>query len=215
MKSDVEELMPRLLPIEFGARSADLDLSGPPRNPQEYLRQVQSVWPLLTRLTASIWWSIWCLNALFTPASGWRHLSVRKWWSLRSTPRNWGRSRRSLRQYVKVSRVMKEVHKYKCYVGQCMQRDLSIVLSIVTPWLEHQQQQQSPKVFKSNASHNVPSVQTGIWFDWKTFLPFFPPPVGVSQMAGCPAAPVGFSPSLSWQQQQVGTFSDVRQVERD
>lgn len=53
MKSDVEELMPRLLPIEFGARSADLDLSGPPRNPQEYLRQVQSVRPLLTRRTAT------------------------------------------------------------------------------------------------------------------------------------------------------------------
>lgn len=48
MKSDVEELMPRLLPIELGTRSADLDLSGPPRNPQEYLRQVQSVRPLLT-----------------------------------------------------------------------------------------------------------------------------------------------------------------------
>lgn len=54
MKSDVEELMPRLLPIEFGARSADLDLSGPPRNPQEYLRQVQSVRPLLTRRTATL-----------------------------------------------------------------------------------------------------------------------------------------------------------------
>lgn len=49
MKSDVEELMPRLLPIEFGAGSADLDLSGPPRNPQEYLRQVQSVLPLRTQ----------------------------------------------------------------------------------------------------------------------------------------------------------------------
>lgn len=49
MKSDVEDLMPRLLPIEFGAGSADLDLSGPPRNPQEYLRQVQSVLPPLTQ----------------------------------------------------------------------------------------------------------------------------------------------------------------------
>lgn len=43
MKSDVEELMPRLLPIELEASSADPDLTGPPRNPQEYLRQVQSV----------------------------------------------------------------------------------------------------------------------------------------------------------------------------
>lgn len=48
MKSDVEELMPRLLPIDFGAGAADLDLSGPPRNPVEYLRQVQSVLPLRT-----------------------------------------------------------------------------------------------------------------------------------------------------------------------
>ncbi|XP_067223613.1 gem-associated protein 2 isoform X2 [Chanodichthys erythropterus] len=40
MKSDVEELMPRLLPVE----SCDTDefiSNEPPRNPQEYLRQVQ------------------------------------------------------------------------------------------------------------------------------------------------------------------------------
>ncbi|KAM4541614.1 gem-associated protein 2 [Odontesthes bonariensis] len=41
MKSDVEELMPRLLPVECGDSTKDLDLTGPPRNPQEYLRQVQ------------------------------------------------------------------------------------------------------------------------------------------------------------------------------
>ena len=41
MKSDVDELMPRLLPIEFGAGTENLELNGPPRNPQEYLRQVQ------------------------------------------------------------------------------------------------------------------------------------------------------------------------------
>ncbi|XP_044022503.1 gem-associated protein 2 isoform X3 [Siniperca chuatsi] len=41
MKSDVEELMPRLLPVEFGAGTEVLDLNGPPRNPREYLRQVQ------------------------------------------------------------------------------------------------------------------------------------------------------------------------------
>ncbi|KAJ0041615.1 hypothetical protein NL108_013827 [Boleophthalmus pectinirostris] len=41
MKSDVEELMPRLLPVEFRDINDELDLNGPPRNPQEYLRQVQ------------------------------------------------------------------------------------------------------------------------------------------------------------------------------
>ncbi|KAM9787223.1 gem-associated protein 2 isoform X1 [Syngnathus typhle] len=42
MKSDVEDLMPRLLPIECsGDTSTLLNLDGPPRNPQEYLRQVQ------------------------------------------------------------------------------------------------------------------------------------------------------------------------------
>ncbi|XP_014883505.1 gem-associated protein 2 isoform X2 [Poecilia latipinna] len=41
MKSDVEELMPRLLPVDCGEGTEDVDLSGPPRNPQEYLRQVQ------------------------------------------------------------------------------------------------------------------------------------------------------------------------------
>ncbi|XP_016518204.1 gem-associated protein 2 isoform X2 [Poecilia formosa] len=41
MKSDVEELMPRLLPVHCGEGTEDVDLSGPPRNPQEYLRQVQ------------------------------------------------------------------------------------------------------------------------------------------------------------------------------
>lgn len=49
MKSDVEDLMPRLLPFEFETGSCDLDLSGPPSNPREYLRQVQSVMPLLTQ----------------------------------------------------------------------------------------------------------------------------------------------------------------------
>lgn len=33
--------MPRLLPIEFGDNTDELNLNGPPRNPQEYLRQVQ------------------------------------------------------------------------------------------------------------------------------------------------------------------------------
>lgn len=41
MKSDVEELMPRMLPVDFGDSNAEVDLNGPPRNPQEYLRQVQ------------------------------------------------------------------------------------------------------------------------------------------------------------------------------
>ncbi|KAM8833654.1 gem-associated protein 2 [Synchiropus picturatus] len=41
MKSDVEELMPRQLPVEFDDDVLDLDLNVPPRNPQEYLRQVQ------------------------------------------------------------------------------------------------------------------------------------------------------------------------------
>uniref|UniRef100_A0A3Q3G8U2 Gem-associated protein 2 n=1 Tax=Labrus bergylta TaxID=56723 RepID=A0A3Q3G8U2_9LABR len=41
MKSDAEELMPRLLPVDFGASTEELDLNGPPRNPREYLRQVQ------------------------------------------------------------------------------------------------------------------------------------------------------------------------------
>lgn len=41
MKSDVEDLMPRLLPVELEHNSEELDLNGPPRNPQEYLRQVQ------------------------------------------------------------------------------------------------------------------------------------------------------------------------------
>lgn len=36
----------------------------------------------------------------------------------------------------------------------------------------------------------------------------------VFQVAGCHAAPVGFSPSLSWQQQQVCNFSDMRQVQQ-
>lgn len=39
------------------------------------------------------------------------------------------------------------------------------------------------------------------------FIPF--------QVAGCHAAPVGFSPSLSWQQQQVCNFSDMRQVQQN
>ncbi|CAL1574794.1 unnamed protein product [Knipowitschia caucasica] len=41
MKSDVEELMPRLLPVELKDIKDELDLKGPPRNPQEYMRQVQ------------------------------------------------------------------------------------------------------------------------------------------------------------------------------
>ncbi|CAK6962037.1 gem-associated protein 2 [Scomber scombrus] len=41
MKCDAEDLMPRMLPVEFGEGSTDVDLKAPPRNPQEYLRQVQ------------------------------------------------------------------------------------------------------------------------------------------------------------------------------
>ncbi|XP_077477126.1 gem-associated protein 2 [Stigmatopora argus] len=41
MKSDVEDLMPRLLPMDSVDPLTPLNLDGPPRNPQEYLRQVQ------------------------------------------------------------------------------------------------------------------------------------------------------------------------------
>ncbi|XP_067470817.1 gem-associated protein 2 [Thunnus thynnus] len=99
MKSDVEELMPRLLPIEFGDSSTDVDLKAPPRNPQEYLRQVQ-------------------LEASLCP---------------------------------------------------------EVVVAQI-----------DPKKLKKKQTVNA-------------------------SVAGCHAAPVGFSPSLSWQQQQVGHFSDVRQ----
>uniref|UniRef100_A0A8C1FCV0 Gem-associated protein 2 n=2 Tax=Cyprinus carpio TaxID=7962 RepID=A0A8C1FCV0_CYPCA len=40
MKSDVEELMPRLLPLE-SCDTEEYNSNEPPRNPQEYLRQVQ------------------------------------------------------------------------------------------------------------------------------------------------------------------------------
>uniref|UniRef100_A0A3Q1H9A1 Gem (nuclear organelle) associated protein 2 n=1 Tax=Acanthochromis polyacanthus TaxID=80966 RepID=A0A3Q1H9A1_9TELE len=97
--SDVEELMPRLLPVECRAGTEDLDLSGPPRNPQEYLRQVQ-------------------LEASLCP---------------------------------------------------------EVVVAQI-----------DPKKLKKKQTVNV-------------------------SVAGCHAAPAGFSPSLSWQQQQVSNFSDVRQ----
>ncbi|XP_068436603.1 gem-associated protein 2 [Clinocottus analis] len=99
MKSDVEELMPRLLPVDFGAGAEDLDLNGPPRNPREYLRQVQ-------------------LEASLCP---------------------------------------------------------EVVVAQI-----------DPKKLKKKQTINA-------------------------SVAGCHAAPEGFSPSLGWQQHQVGTFSDVRQ----
>ncbi|KAG7466233.1 hypothetical protein MATL_G00162710 [Megalops atlanticus] len=98
MKSDVEELMPRLLPVEI-SDTGDLDLSGPPRNPQEYLRQVQ-------------------LEASLCP---------------------------------------------------------DVVVAQI-----------DPKKLKKKQTVNV-------------------------ALTGCQAAPVGFSPSLRWQQQQVSNFSEVRQ----
>ncbi|XP_028995288.1 gem-associated protein 2 [Betta splendens] len=99
MKSDVEELMPRLLPVELGASAEDVGLNGPPRNPQEYLRQVQ-------------------LEASLCP---------------------------------------------------------DVVVAQI-----------DPKKLKKKQTVNA-------------------------SVSGCHAAPVGFCPSLSWQQQQVGNFSDVRQ----
>ncbi|XP_061751789.1 gem-associated protein 2 isoform X1 [Nerophis ophidion] len=99
MKSDVEDLMPRLLPVEYEDSSADLKLDGPPRNPQEYLRQVQ-------------------LEAALCP---------------------------------------------------------EVVVAEIDPKKLTKQQ-------TVNAS-----------------------------LAGCPAAPAGCCPSLSWQQRQVANFSDVRQ----
>ncbi|XP_070698650.1 gem-associated protein 2 [Pempheris klunzingeri] len=99
MKSDVEDLMPRMLPVEFGASTEDVDLKGPPRNPREYLRQVQ-------------------LEASLCP---------------------------------------------------------EVVVAQI-----------DPKKLKKKQTVNA-SVE------------------------GCHAAPAGLCPSLSWQQQQVGHFSDVRQ----
>ncbi|XP_034530550.1 gem-associated protein 2 [Notolabrus celidotus] len=99
MKSDVEELMPRLLPIEFEVSAEELDLNGAPRNPREYLRQVQ-------------------LEASLCP---------------------------------------------------------EVVVAQI-----------DPKKLKKKQTVNA-------------------------SVAGCHAAPAGFSPSLSWQQHQVGNFSDVRQ----
>ncbi|XP_018550668.1 gem-associated protein 2 [Lates calcarifer] len=99
MKSDAEELMPRLLPVEFRDTAEDLDLNGPPRNPQEYLRQVQ-------------------LEASLCP---------------------------------------------------------EVVVAQI-----------DPKKLKKKQTVNA-------------------------SVAGCHAAPMGFCPSLSWQQQQVSNFSDVRQ----
>ncbi|XP_054894731.1 gem-associated protein 2 [Poeciliopsis prolifica] len=99
MKSDVEELMPRLLPVDCGEGTEVLDLSGPPRNPQEYLRQVQ-------------------LEASLCP---------------------------------------------------------DVVVAQI-----------DPKKLKKKQTVNA-------------------------SVAGCLAAPVGFCPSLSWQQHQVSNFSDVRQ----
>uniref|UniRef100_A0A3P9HX97 Gem-associated protein 2 n=1 Tax=Oryzias latipes TaxID=8090 RepID=A0A3P9HX97_ORYLA len=98
MKSDVEELMPRLLPVELGQDTEHVDLSGPPRNPQEYLRQVQ-------------------LEASMCP---------------------------------------------------------EVVVAQI-----------DPKKLKKKQTVHV-------------------------SVAGCHAPPVGFSPSLHWQQQQVSNFSDVR-----
>ncbi|KAM4626017.1 gem-associated protein 2 [Polymixia lowei] len=98
MKSDVEDLMPRLLPFEVGDGTQDFDLNEPPRNPQEYLRQVQ-------------------LEASLCP---------------------------------------------------------EVVVAQIDP----------KKLKKQTVNVSV---------------------------AGCQAAPEGFSPSLRWQQQQVGNFSDVRQ----
>lgn len=98
MNSDVEELMPRLLPIEK-CDTADFDLSEPPRNPQEYLRQVQ-------------------LEASLCP---------------------------------------------------------DVVVAQI-----------DPKKLKKKPTVNV-------------------------SLSGCQAAPVGFSPSFRWQQQQVSNFSEIRQ----
>lgn len=101
MKTDVEELMPRLLPVEFGVSNVPeaVDLNGPPRNPQEYLRQVQ-------------------LEASLCP---------------------------------------------------------EVVVAQI-----------DPRKLKRKQTVNA-------------------------SVAGCHAAPMGFSPSLSWQQQQVSSFSYVRQ----
>lgn len=99
MKSDVEELMPRLLPVDCGGNTGEMDLNEPPRNPQEYLRQVQ-------------------LEASMCP---------------------------------------------------------EVVVAQI-----------DPKKLKKKQTVNA-------------------------SVAGCHAAPLGFCPSLNWQQQQVSHFSDIRQ----
>uniref|UniRef100_A0A672SPQ3 Gem-associated protein 2 n=1 Tax=Sinocyclocheilus grahami TaxID=75366 RepID=A0A672SPQ3_SINGR len=98
MKSDVEEFMPRLLPVE-SCDTEEYNSNEPPRNPQEYLRQVQ--------------------------------------------------------------------------------REASLCPDVVVAQID-------PKKLKMKQSVNV-------------------------SITGCLAAPQGFSPCLKWQQQQVSTFSEVRQ----
>ncbi|XP_055028265.2 gem-associated protein 2 [Misgurnus anguillicaudatus] len=98
MKSDVEELMPKLLPVDSYDKE-DVDPSEPPRNPQEYLKQVQ--------------------------------------------------------------------------------KEASMCPDVVVAQID-------PKKLKKKQSVNA-------------------------SISGCLAAPQGFSPSLKWQQQQIGKFSEVRQ----
>ncbi|CAG5866163.1 unnamed protein product [Menidia menidia] len=100
MKSDVEDLMPRLLPVECGAGTENLDLTEPPRNPQEYLRQVQleaslcpevvvaQIDPKKLRSKQSVNASVEGCHAAplgLSPSLGWQRLQVSNFSHVRQT----------------------------------------------------------------------------------------------------------------------------------
>lgn len=98
-ESAVEELMPRLLPVEPCDLTEGFDPSVPPRTPQEYLRRVQwvisprasglVVVPLCTalvpRLTLGVQQSLLCLRSYLSGGPG----NLRSYYTLRLADNFW------------------------------------------------------------------------------------------------------------------------------
>uniref|UniRef100_A0A8C1GF18 Gem-associated protein 2 n=1 Tax=Cyprinus carpio TaxID=7962 RepID=A0A8C1GF18_CYPCA len=94
MKSDVEELMPRLLPVE-SCDTEEYNSTEPPRNPQEYLRQVQREASLCPDVVVAqidpkkLKKQSWLLNCKtcygFSPSLKWQQQQVSKFSEVRQS----------------------------------------------------------------------------------------------------------------------------------
>lgn len=132
------------------------------------------------------------------PFSAWRRRCVQTWWSPKLTPTSWRGNKQLMSLWVNVQKCCGyrfKMHSSSVRLCCCVALSYSLGWPVCRDWMS---------VICPGVAAG-PQEQRHVLSQLAGFCVF--------QVAGCPAAPVGFSPSLSWQQQQVSNFSDMRQVQ--